>query len=234
LWCDTEGSPEGTLRARLTDQYYEPIESQITALTTFHSRTILAQKVFDKMSAENVVNLVTWLISKPSKHGVLQNLTFSFDDMYWKQRMNRVRQTSYLFEQIDESSQVDILEFISQILQHQSIVRGKSVDIVHTKTNKICINTESQLHDNALESAMIGHQTILFNIVNEQCWEFDAVRREGRFSEEQNDIPVYISEILKNNGPEVGFSNPIETGYTNGDKILLFEPFVIKIEGEQE
>ena len=234
LWCESNPEEE-TLRARLTDQYYESIEPQITALTTFHSRTILAQRVFDKMSAENVVNLVTWLVSKPSKHDVLRNLKFSFDDTYWKQRINRVRQSSYLYEEIGESSEVDILEFTSQIMQHQTIMRGKSVDVLQLDFGffaKICIHSEEQNRGNGMDNALIGHQNVLFNIVNEEDLNEEVFPE--RYSEEDEHLPIFIAEILKNNGPEVDFSNPIETGYCNGDNILLFEPFIIKIDNHSE
>jgi len=229
LCCDTESNLEGeTLRARLTDQYYEPIESQITALTTFHSRTILVD--FDRMSTENVVNLVTWLISEPSKLDVLQSLKFAFDDSYWKERINRVRQSSYLYEQIEKSKHVDILEFTSQILQHQNIMRGKSVNVVELDFGffaKICINSEEQICGNGMSNPMIGHHTILFNIVNEEVFP-------NTFSDDHQKLPIFIAEISTNNGPEVNFSNPIETGYCNDDNILLFEPFVIKIDSQEE
>ena len=233
LLCDTESNPEQSLRARLTDQYYEPIESQIMALTTFHSRTILAQKVFDKITTENVANLVTWLISKPSKHDALRRLNIAFDDMYWKQRINRVRQSSYLYEQIEESSQVDILEFTSQIQQHQDIMLGKSVKVVQCRKAKICVQSTVDVVHDWDTSPMIGNQTLLFNIVNEEEFpaEFWAEFPARRFSEEYRQLPIFIAEITKNNnnGPEVDFSNPIETGYCNGDEIVLLEPFVIKI-----
>jgi len=219
LCCDTECNPEQTLRARLTDQYYEPIESQIMAITTFHSRTILAQKVFDKISTENVVNLVTWLISKPSKHDALRRLNFSFDTTYWKQRINPVRQSSYLFEQIEQSKEVDILEFTSQIVQHQHIIRGKSVEVVQCKNVQIYTNSEGQIY--YMGSPMMGHQTVLFNNKNECNCSF----------EERDKIPIYMAEIGK---AIPDFSNPIETGYCNGDNIILFEPFVIKIAKEYQ
>jgi len=218
LLCgDRERHPEQTLRARLTDQYYEPIGSQILALITFHSGATLAQKVFDKISAENVVNLVTWLISKPSKHATLRELNLAFDEMYWKHRINRVRQSSYLFEQIAESSRVDILEFTSQIRQHHDIMRAKCVKVVPCKNAKICYGGMPTDADEGTDP-MIGHHTVLFNIVNdEDLSRTDFYKR-----------PIFIAEIMKSNGPDVDFSNPIETGYCNGDHILLFEPFVIK------
>jgi len=220
-------NPELTFRARLTDQYYESMESQIIAITTFHSRTILAQKVFDKISTENVVNLVTWLISKPSKHDALRRLNFAFDNIYWKQRINRVRQSSYLFEQIEQSKEVDILEFTSQIVQHQNIITGKSVKVLQCKNVRICTNREEQYFEanlNEMCSPLIGHQTVLFNIVNEE-------EENDFFSDEYEEFPMYIAKIVKSI-PD--FSNPIETGYCNDDNIILFEPFLIKIEERSE
>ena len=224
LCCDTECNPEQTLRARLTDQYYEPIESQIMAITTFHSRTILAQKVFDKISTENVVNLVTWLISKPGKHDALRRLNFAFDNIYWKQRINRVRQSSYLFEQIEQSKEVDILEFTSQIVQHQNIIRGKSVKVVEYKNVKICTYNEDPTYDDATRSPMIGIQTVLFNIKNKKVFP-------ARSTERFDQMPIYIAKIVKSI-PD--FSNPIQTDYCNADDIILLEPFVVQIDDQSE
>ena len=56
---------ETTITNRLRERYYEPITLQILSLTTFHSGTLLAKKVFDQTSNETVMALVSGLIAIP-------------------------------------------------------------------------------------------------------------------------------------------------------------------------
>ena len=226
---DTAPNPESTLRARLTDHYYESIQPQLMAITTLHSRTILAQKVFDKISAENVVNLAEWMISKPGKHDALRQLNSAFDTSYWKARINRVRQSSYLFEQIEAGSQVDLLEFARQVVHHQNMMSAKFVEVVPCENVKLFINSKTDMQ-------MIGHQNVLFNTRKngEVSWHPENFQRHvmpyhayDRSNPEYKKKPVFIGEMPY-------FSNPVDTGYYNKDDIRLFEPFLIKVGNEEE
>ena len=125
---DNETEPEETsLTERLTEQYYEPVTAQIVSLTTFHSGSILVQKVFDQMSNESVVCLVKALLSSPAQHKSLSQLHFSFDNRYWKERYETVCQTSYLFEQLEAPvSEVGLVHFADLLNRHQNLLENKS------------------------------------------------------------------------------------------------------------
>ena len=125
---ESETEPEETtLTERLTERYYEPVTPQIVSLTTFHSGSILVQKVFDQMSNENVVCLVKALLSSPAQHKSLNQLHYSFDNRYWKQRYETVCQTSYLFEQIESPvSELGLVHFADLLIRHQNLLERKS------------------------------------------------------------------------------------------------------------
>ena len=120
-------SEETTLTERLTERYYEPVTPQIVNLLTFHSGSILVQKVFDQMSNENVVCLVKALLSSPAQHKSLSQLHYSFDNRYWKERYDAVCQTSYLFEQIESPvSELGLVHFADLLIRHQNLLERKS------------------------------------------------------------------------------------------------------------
>ena len=127
LLNDETGPEETSLTDRLTERYYEPVIPQILNLTTFHSGSILVQKVFDQMSNESVVCLVKALLSSPTQHKCLSQLHYSFDNRYWKGRYETVCQTSYLFEQIEKPFlELGLLHFVDLLIRHQNLLERKS------------------------------------------------------------------------------------------------------------
>ena len=213
LWNDDiENVPEETLREHLTNNYFDSIQPQILALTTFHSRTILAQKVFGKMTTESIVSLVDWMRSKPDKQETLRSLARSFDNAYWKQRLRPIRRSCYLFEQIYDSENVDIFEFTSQILRHRNLREGKSVKCITWKIPKVY-------------DEMIGHRTILFTVQGPENHYLARGISDARSE-------ILIGDIQTNSkwsDAQPDISEPYTTGYRIGENVQLFEPFLIQI-----
>jgi len=213
LWNDDiENVPEETLREHLTNNYFDSIQPQILALTTFHSRTILAQKVFGKMTTESIVSLVDWMRSKPDKQETLRSLARSFDNAYWKQRLRPIRRSCYLFEQIKDSENVDIFEFTFQILRHRNLRDGKSTHDSEWKRQKVY-------------NKMIGHRTVLFTVSRSFHYLVQGMAESSDILSE-----ILIGEIIQNHSKlSYRVSAPCKTGYRISENVQLFEPFLIKI-----
>ena len=140
---------EEKLEERLAVKYYQPIESQLMAMTTFHSGSILTEKVFNRMTDQSVVELTLWLLGKPEKYDCLRRLQNSFDPRYWKHRIKSVRKTSYLFEQMEQPENVGLIEFTGQIVRHANLMKGA--------TKRITPATNIKIY-----RQMIGHRYFLY------------------------------------------------------------------------
>ena len=109
---------------------------------------LLAQKVFDKIETDNVINLISGLLES-QMYETLQKLTLSFDNMYWKQRLNSLKRFGDFIEDFDDSKNIDILEFYSIIMRQRNLIDGKWPKIKQWTSPEIY-------------KEMIGKETVLF------------------------------------------------------------------------
>lgn len=107
----------------------------------------MAKNVFDKIETDNVINLVSGLLESQA-YEVLQKLTFSFDNKYWKQRLSSLKRVGDLIVDFDDSKNIDLLEFYSIIMRQRNLIEGKCTKIKQW--------TSPQIYNK-----MIGKETVL-------------------------------------------------------------------------
>ena len=225
---------ENSITDRLTDRYYEPVTLQILSLTHFHSGSILAQTVFDRISSRDVATLVTGLISNPTRHHALSLLHYAFDPVYWKQRYETIRRTCYLYERIKVPPVIGLVQFADLISRHTNLLARKS------KTKDVTIK-DIEIYDK-----MVGNHYFL----HYSGWD-DTVKKHkgislGEIAEVGNDslddgliLPYkcsllclrqldFLSALGDHDGPSVA-DHPITTHPSKSIiRFILMEPFLIR------
>ena len=107
---------------QITERYYDPIAMQLHSMATFHSKTILAQKVFDKISDESVFMLLDGILSHGDRSESIRILHYSFDNLYWKGRYVQLKKTCYIFDWLIEPEEIGLLQFY-QLYKRWEIMR---------------------------------------------------------------------------------------------------------------
>ena len=173
---------ETTITNRLSERYYEPITLQILSLTTFHSGTLLAKKVFDQIPNETVMALVSGLIAIPDYQHSLAQLHYSFDNRYWEQRYEIVCKTSYYYERLVKPENIGLIHFADLLTRHENLINWKS----NVKTsnslrvgelgNSASDNERGNFHREIYLNSMVGNNYVLHtynNLMHFSCHDID-------------------------------------------------------------
>ena len=228
---------EEKLEERLAVRYYEPIESQLTAMATFHSGSILTEKVFDRMADRSVVELTLWLLGRPEKYDFLRQLQYSFDPSYWKHRIKTVRKSSYLFEQVEQPKNAGLLEFTAQIVRHEHLVKGTKKLITPHRNFKIYRQMIGHRYFLYCSTAGLVPTAFMDRLMGIGYGPYD-IRVLGQemismirtFARDIREIPVFLGEI-ENGTIEM---RGTKTGYNIRDSVILFEPFIVQVKENKD
>ena len=163
---------ESTITDRLSERYYEPITLQIVSLTTFHSGSLLAQKVFDTIPNERVMALVSGLMAIPKYQHCLAQLHYAFDNRYWEQRYEIVCKTSYYYERLIKPENIGLLHFADLLMRHENLINWKAN--VRTSNslrvselgNSASDNEPGNFHREIYNDSMVGNNYVLHTYTN--------------------------------------------------------------------
>ena len=113
------------------------LQDLILTLCDHPSRFTLVKLIFDRVSDDRCVNLVTSLLHLKSCHAELKLLHDSFDHLYWKGRYDRLRQTCYIYDHLPQPKVFGLLTYCQLIVQRREILekRAPSVEIVESCPN---------------------------------------------------------------------------------------------------